>query len=207
MDGELLDCTHGKIFVLTNDMYFFFGFKFIICSMMPELLAKTGVVYDVEYIGAQVSPNELIEGGNSHYHYVIDLNLHMKFKSNIAKFILTCTAKKKSLIVFESINQPLKCINCFYKSMPINILKDQLVNIISGKVSPTFTSFYRHGLTRREGLIIHYVLMGESMQSIARILGVNSKTAYTLRSNAYKKFGVRTIQELFYNASIINFTQ
>lgn len=196
MDVEAINCDAAKVYIITNDNYFFNGLRFLIYSILPELISKTGTVYDVELIKSEKYYNlDKINLSEKNY-FIIDMASMRILNSNFVGILSNLGARAKNLIIFKSIIKPLPCEVCFYKRMPVDLLKRQIRDVISEKILPDMFK-QSSSLTRKEGMVIKYVLMGENMQAIAQKMGINNKTVYTLRSKAYKKFGVKSIQGLY----------
>jgi len=204
MDVESINCDAAKVYIITSDSYFFNGLKSLIYSIMPELLSTTGIVYDVECINSEKYYNFDEINMNEKNYFVMDMESMHNLNSNFVGILITTTTRRNNLIIFKSITKPFPCEVCFYKRMPIDLLKKQIRDVISEKTLPDLLN-QPNSLTKQEGMVINYVLMGESMQTIARKMGINSKTVYTLRSKAYKKFGVKSIQALYYNSAKMNY--
>ena len=204
MDVESINCDAAKVYIITSDTYFFNGLRSLIYSMMPELVSKTGIVYDVEFISSEKHYNFDKVNLNEKNYFIMDMEFMHNLNSNFVGILISNVPRRNNLIIFKSITKPFPCEVCFYKRMPIDLLKIQIRDVISEKILPD-TLNRPNSLTRKEGMVINYVLMGESMQTIARKMGINSKTVYTLRSKAYKKFGVRSIQGLYFNSAKMNY--
>lgn len=205
MDNHWDGCQQGKLFVISNDSFFYKGLIFLISSIMPELLEKTGVIYNIEHVNIEQWNHLNNITINSNNYFIIDFDSRMRFNSVITNNLFFCKMRGDRLIIFDTILQPPDRIYCFYKKMPLKKLKQQLLDVVSGTALADIAEYKNYMLSKKERQVINYVLMGESMQSIARIMNMHIKTAYTLRSSAYKKVGVTTLQGLFYNASKITF--
>lgn len=203
MDVEAVNCDTAKVYIITNDNYFFNGLRFLIYSILPELISKTGIVYDVELIKSEKYHNLDKISQKEKSYFIMDMASMRNLNSNFVGILLNLGTRDKNLIIFKSIIKPLPCEVCFYKRMPIDLLKRQIRDVISEKILPDMLN-RSISLTRKEGMVINYVLMGENMQAIARKMGINNKTVYTLRSRAYKKFGVKSIQGLYSYSAKMN---
>jgi len=200
MDSTRSKCETGRILIISSDKYFYMGMKSIITSMLPDILHKNGVVYDIE----SVSISQFIDLdailSESNIVVIIDYHAKMELNSNVISLIMNYGKTDFKLIIFEPTIKPVASHAYFSKKMPMTLLKEKIFSLMTQKSRSEFRKPFIEELTPREGRLINHVLMGRSIYTIAEIMGINIKSVYAIRASAYKKFGVRSLQGLYHSS-------
>jgi DNA-binding NarL/FixJ family response regulator len=101
------------------------------------------------------------------------------------------------------------------KASAPNVLVDAVLSIARGKkyLSPEVAQSvalgegiaYSHGLTQREFEVLRLILRGQTVQEIADVLSLNSKTVANHQSAIRQKLGAETTVELLRKANELGF--
>ncbi|SNY70183.1 LuxR C-terminal-related transcriptional regulator [Enterobacter sp. CC120223-11] len=200
MDSVSSKCDTGRILVISSDKYFYMGMRSILTSMLPDILQKNGVVYDIESVNISqfIDLHTILSEDN--IVVIIDYHAKMELNSNVISLIMNYGKSNFKLIIFEPTIKPVASHAYFSKKMRMNLLKEKIFTMITQTNYADFRKPFIEELTPREGRLINHVLMGRSIYAIAEIMGINIKSVYAIRASAYKKFGVTSLQGLYHSS-------
>lgn len=204
-------CQESTITVITTDSYFFSAVKYLIHSMLPEILSEKGILYNVVRYESVFHMNfqEWVPGEES--LLIADYDVRLMGNSQVLKLIQGMKIFRSMMLVINK-ERPLAEVDyCLSKGASVVDIKKHLREFILRP--PAMHNFSMNSrpllyrFTRREHQIIRLILKGKRVESIAKALNLSPKTIYAHRTRIYQKVGVRNLQGLFQNEGLMTLQQ
>ncbi len=193
-------CQESTITVITADKYFYLAVRYLIHSMMPEILSEKETIYNVvhcesvfqmDFQDTMMSEDRLL---------IADYDVRLIGNSHILELLQGMKVFRSIMLVLHKELAVAEADYCLAKGAPVEIIKQILLDfILQLPVSQNTNSGQLHArFTDREHQIIRLILKGRRVESIAKELNLSPKTIYAHRSRIYQKAGVRNLQGLFH---------
>ncbi|EOV3156378.1 MULTISPECIES: helix-turn-helix transcriptional regulator [Enterobacter cloacae complex] len=198
-------CRESTITIITQDKYFFLALKYLINSMLPEILNEKGILYNVAHCESVFHMNYQNELQCPERLLIADYDVRLIGNSHVLKLIQGMKIFRSIMLVIHK-ELPLAGVDgCLSKGLSVDEIKNTLRDfILRTPVSKNMDS--NHLLSRftsREHEIIRMILKGKRVDSIAKTLKVSPKTIYAHRTRIYQKVGVRNLQGLFQHEGLL----
>lgn len=198
-------CQESTITVITTDKYFFMAIKYIIHSMLPEILSEKGILYNVVHCESVFHMNYQEKNPSEERLLIADYDVRMIGNSHVLKLIRGMKIFRAIMLVIHK-ELPLAEVDCcLSKGSPVDEIKNKLREFILRPPATTHIDSRQllSRFTSREHQIIRMILKGKRVESIAKALKVSPKTVYAHRSRIYHKVGVRNLQGLFQHEGLL----
>lgn len=198
-------CQESTITVITSDNYFFLAIKYLIHSMLPEILSEKGIIYNVLHCESvfQMDFQDTLQ--SQERLLIADYDVRLIGNSHILELLQGMKVFRSVMLVIHKELALAEVDCCLSKGVPVAEIKKHLREFILQQ-NPSQKIGNRQLLSRftsREHQIIHLILKGKRVESIAKELNLSPKTVYAHRSRIYQKAGVRNLQGLFQNEGLI----
>lgn len=198
-------CQESTITVITTDKYFFLAVKYLIHSMLPEILSEKGFLYNVVHCESVFHMNYQDKILNEESLLIADYDVRLIGNSHVLKLMQGMKIFRSIMLVIHK-ELPLADVDCYLsKGASLNVIKKNLRDFILRPPVAKYTSNNQllARFTSREHQIIRMILKGKRVESIAKALNVSPKTIYAHRSRIYQKVGVRNLQGLFQHEGVL----
>ncbi|ENY0879415.1 response regulator transcription factor [Enterobacter hormaechei] len=198
-------CQESTITVITTDKYFFLAVKYLIHSMLPEILSEKGILYSVVHCESVFHMNYQDKILNEESLLIADYDVRLIGNSHVLKLMQGMNIFRSIMLVIHK-ELPLANVDFYLsKGASLNVIKKNLRDFI---LRPPVAKYSSNNqllarFTSREHQIIRMILKGKRVESIAKALNVSPKTIYAHRSRIYQKVGVRNLQGLFQHEGLL----
>lgn len=198
-------CQESTITVVTTDKYFFLAVKYLIHSMLPEILSEKGILYNVVHCESVFHMNYQDKILNEESLLIADYDVRLIGNSHVLKLMQGMNIFRSIMLVIHK-ELPLANVDFYLsKGASLNVIKKNLRDFI---LRPPVAKYSSNNqllarFTSREHQIIRMILKGKRVESIAKALNVSPKTIYAHRSRIYQKVGVRNLQGLFQHEGLL----
>lgn len=188
-------CQESTITVITTDKYFFLAVKYLIHSMLPEILSEKGILYSVVHCESVFHMNYQDKILNEESLLIADYDVRLIGNSHVLKLMQGMNIFRSIMLVIHK-ELPLANVDFYLsKGASLNVIKKNLRDFI---LRPPVAKYSSNNqllarFTSREHQIIRMILKGKRVESIAKALNVSPKTIYAHRSRIYQKVGVRNL--------------
>ncbi|QCT21500.1 hypothetical protein FEM41_18500 [Jejubacter calystegiae] len=192
-------CQESTITIITADNYFYLAVKYLIHSMLPEILSKKGTIYNVVHCES-VFQMDFQDAMKSEDRLLIaDYDVRLIGNSHILELLQGMKVFRSVMLVLHKELAVSEVDYCLTKGAPVGAIKQILLDFILQQSVPQKMNSGQllSRFTHREHQIIRLILKGRRVESIAKELNLSPKTIYAHRSRIYQKAGVRNLQGLF----------
>ncbi|HCT1663607.1 TPA: helix-turn-helix transcriptional regulator [Enterobacter hormaechei] len=198
-------CQESTITVITTDKYFFLAVKYLIHSMLPEILSEKGILYSVVHCESVFHMNYQDKILNEESLLIADYDVRLIGNSHVLKLMQGMNIFRSIMLVIHK-ELPLANVDFYLsKGASLKVIKKNLRDFILRPPGAKYSSNNQllARFTSREHQIIRMILKGKRVESIAKALNVSPKTIYAHRSRIYQKVGVRNLQGLFQHEGLL----